>query len=97
MELSGEAKKIAADVLADVEARGNTIGPELRDRAASCAEMATQLYLNELAGVEQEQELAIVGARFQALKAAGASAVASAIVDNLRNAVLKGIGVLLKL
>jgi len=94
MNITVEAQAIAAGVLHDVREMGEETGGELRDRAVKATEMATQLYLNQLAGIDTTADQEILNARFQALRAAGSSALAGAIVAGLRATFLKGLTVL---
>lgn len=94
MNLSDAARSIGTQVLNDLTATGEELGPELRERAEACAQMAAQLLLDGLEGEAGEHDAEIIAARFQALRAAGAVALAGAIIDTIRTTALKGLSLL---
>lgn len=94
MKLSESAKAFGAQVLEEVMEAGHEVGPELRARAESCAQMAAQIFLDQLEGVATDEDAEIIAARFQALRAAGSMALAGAIIDTIRATALKGLTLL---
>ena len=91
MNLSEAAKAFGSQVLEEVLEAGHDVGPELRARAEAAAQMAAQIYLEALEGTAQDSDAEIIAARFQALRAAGANALAGAIIDTIRRTALKGL------
>jgi hypothetical protein len=94
MTLAIMAAMAGARILERVERTGLVLEGELADRARKAAESAATLQLEALTGKNIVRDQEILAARLQALKAAGASNVANAIVEGTRELLLSGLQLL---
>jgi hypothetical protein len=94
MSLAILAAMAGAQILERVERSGIVLEGELADRARKAADAAATLQIEALAGRNIVKDQEFLAARLQALKAAGASHVAHAIVDGTRELLLSGIRLL---